>query len=132
MLVRGRQGRFYVPAYSSIAAGGGATRIDLTVTLSIRNMSQAAPVRIERVDYYGTDGALVRAYLDSPRTLAGLGTLEIVIADKDVQGGTGAKFLVDWSASDGASPPIAEAVMIGFYGAQGFSFTSSGRVAPRT
>lgn len=127
-----QQGRLYVPVYSSIAAGGGATRIDLTVTLSVRNLSQTASVMIERVDYHGTNGALVRAYLEGPQTLAELGTLEVVIADKDVQGGTGAKFLVDWVTPAGAPAPIAEAVMIGIHGTQSFSFISPGRPAPRT
>lgn len=127
-----QQGRLYVPAYSSIAAGGGSTRIDLTVTLSIRNVLQAAPVRIERIEYRGTDGALVRDYLEGPRTLAALGTLEVVIADKDVEGGTGAKFLVDWAAPEGTPAPVAEAVMIGIHGTQGFSFISPSRTAPRS
>ena len=74
---------------------------------------------------------LVRAYLDTPRTLGPLGTFEAVIADKDVQGGTGAKFLVDWAAPAGVPAPLAEAVMIGFSGTQGFSFVSPGRPAPR-
>jgi hypothetical protein len=86
---------------------------------------------IERVDYHDTDGVFVRSYLSAPQTLAPLGTLEVVIADKDARGGTGAKFLVDWAAPPGAPAPLAEAVMIGIYGTQGFSFVSPGRPAPR-
>jgi len=124
------RGRVYVPAYSSIAAGGGTTKIHLTVTLSIRNLSDNVSLVISRIDYYDTKGVLVRSYLDEPRTLDPLGTAEVIIADRDVHGGTGAKFLVDWSAPTGAPPPLVEAVMIGLYGAQGFSFVSPGRALP--
>src|SRR5687767_3974946 len=100
------QGRLYVPVYSSIAAGGGATRVDLTATLSVRNLAPSASLVIERVDYRDTNGVLVRSYLVSPQTLPPLGTLEVVIADSDVQGGTGAKFLVDWAAPPAAPAPL--------------------------
>jgi hypothetical protein len=115
-LAAAEQGRLYVPVYSSIAAGGGATRLDLTATLSVRNLAPSASLVIERVDYHDTDGVLVPSYLAAPQTLAPLGTLEVVIADKDARGGTGAKFLVDWAAPSGAPAPLAEAVMIGIYG----------------
>lgn len=130
-LTAAERGRLYVPVYSSIAAGGGASRLDLTATLSVRNVVPSASILIERVDYYDTNGALVRSYLAAPQTLAPLGTLQAIIADKDVQGGTGAKFLVDWAATPGTPAPLAEAVMIGIHGTQGFSFGSPGRSAPR-
>lgn len=125
------RGRLYVPVYSSIAAGSGATRIDLAVTLSLRNLSSRLPVTVERADYRDTAGKLVRAYLAKPVTVPPLGAFEAVIAEKDVAGGSGAKFLIDWSAPDGAPAPIAEAVMIGAVGATGYSFVSVGRPAPR-
>jgi len=130
-LIAAERGRLYVPVYSNIAAGGGATKVDLTATLSVRNLSPSGILMIERVDYYDTSGALLRAYLEAPRPLAPLGTLEVVIADADVRGGTGAKFLIDWTAGSGVPAPVAEAVMIGLYGAHGLSFVSPGRPAPR-
>lgn len=125
------RGRLYVPVYSSIAAGGGATRIDLAATLSLRNPSSRLPVTIERADYYDTAGKLLRAYLAGPTTVPPLGVYEIVIADRDVAGGSGAKFLIDWTAPRGGAEPIGEAVMIGVVGAAGYSFLSVGRAAPR-
>jgi hypothetical protein len=130
-LAAAERGRLYVPVYSSIAAGGDTTKVDLTATLSIRNLSPSATLLVERVDYHDTSGALVRAYLETPRTLAPLGTLEVVIADKDDRGGTGAKFLINWTAGSGVPAPAAEAVMIGLYGAYGLSFVSPGRPVPR-
>jgi hypothetical protein len=125
------RGRLYVPAYSSIYAGRGASQLDLTVTLSLRNPSSTDALLIERVDYLDTTGALVRQYFDEPRPLAPLGTAEIIIPDRDVRGGTGAKFLVDWAGPAASSAPVVEAVMIGILGTHGFSFVSPGRPAAR-
>lgn len=125
------RGRLYVPVYSSIAAGSGATRIDMTATLSLRNLSSRHAVTLERVEYRDTAGALVRAYLKAPLAVAPLAGYEVVIADKDLAGGTGAKFLIDWSAPAGAPAPLAEAVMIGSVGATSYSFVSVGRPAPQ-
>lgn len=125
------RGRLYVPIYSSIPAGSGATRIDLAATLSVRNLSARTPLTIERCDYRDGAGKLVRAQIAAPVTIPPLGGFEAVIADKDIAGGVGAKFLVDWSAPAGAPEPLAEAVMIGTYGSMGFSFVSVGRAAPR-
>jgi hypothetical protein len=126
------RGRLYVPAYSSIYAGGGAAQIELTVTLSLRNASATDSLLIERVDYLDTTGTLVRRYFDEPRTLAPMGTAEIIIPDRDLRGGTGAKFLVDWAGRAPSLGPVVEAVMIGGHGTQGFSFVSPGRPAPRS
>ena len=126
-----RRGRLYVPLYSSITAGRGTTTVDLAATLSLRNVSPTAPLLIERIDYHDTSGRLVRRYIDAPQVLAPLGTIEVVIADMDVEGGTGAKFLADWAGADDAVEPLAEAVMVGHYGTRGLSFVSRGVPAPQ-
>jgi uncharacterized protein DUF3124 len=84
------------------------------------------------VNYLDTTGALVRQFFDEPRTLAPMGTAEIIIPDRDLRGGTGATFLVDWAGPTASSAPVVEAVMIGSHGTQGFSFVSPGRPAPRS
>ncbi len=102
------------------------------MTLSLRNASATDSLLIERVDYLDTTGALVRQYFDEPRTLAPMGTAEIILPDRDRRGGTGAKFLVDWAGPAASPGPVAEAVMIGLHGTQGLSFVSPGRPAARS
>ena len=46
------RGRVYVPAYSSLLAGDGKTKLDLSVTLSIHNTSEKGTLVIERIDYF--------------------------------------------------------------------------------
>jgi hypothetical protein len=53
----------YVPAYSHIYSGNREQAFLLTVTLSIRNVDLAHPIRVTKVDYYETQGRLLRKYL---------------------------------------------------------------------
>jgi len=116
----------YVPCYSHIYHGMKNQPLDLTVTLSIRNTDPSRAIRLLSVDYYDTNGALVRSYLAAKTTLAPMMTYEAIVAERDRSGGSGANFLIRWEAEGPASPPLAEAVMIGTSSQQGISFASRG------
>ena len=118
-------GTLYVPAYSHIAAGANRTT-QLRITLSVRNVDPAVPVTLHYVDYYDTPGHRVRSYLSSPTVLRPLATVEYVVALFDKAGGSGANFLVGWSASQHARPLLAETIMVGQAGTGYLSFTSRG------
>jgi Protein of unknown function (DUF3124) len=121
------RGQFYVPVFSSIRMGGGRTRLDLAVTLSIHNASETEVLVLERVDYFNTAGTLVQSYLARPIAVRQYGTVEVFIAADDVRGGTGANFLVGWAASRPIAEPVIEAVMIGNVGTSGYSFAIQGQ-----
>ncbi|GFK94874.1 hypothetical protein NNJEOMEG_02722 [Fundidesulfovibrio magnetotacticus] len=116
----------YVPCYSHIYHGIKTRPIDLTITLSARNTDPARPVRLLEVDYYDTAGKLVKRHLEKPMVLEPLATAEFIVGQTDVTGGSGANFLVRWSAEEPVSPLLVEAVMIGTSAQQGISFTSRG------
>ncbi|MFP5238570.1 MAG: DUF3124 domain-containing protein [Acidobacteriota bacterium] len=116
----------YVPCYSHIYHGMKNQPLDLTVTLSIRNTDPERSIRIVSVDYYDTNGGLVRSYLTEKTTLGPMMTWEAIVAERDRSGGSGANFLVRWEAVGQVSQPLAEAVMIGTSSQQGISFTSRG------
>src|SRR5262245_9194530 len=86
----------YVPIYSSLHVSDHAQPIDLGATLSLRNTSQRATVVVTAVDYYDSDGALMRSFLDRPAELGPLASAEFFIARLDRSGGSGANFLVRW------------------------------------
>jgi Protein of unknown function (DUF3124) len=117
----------YVPVYSSIFGGAGLARLDLSVTLSIRNASESMPLVVERIDYYDTAGAVVERYLRTPIAIRPLGTIEIFIPIEDVRGGTGPNFIVRWAATGAIAEPVIEAVMTGASGTRGFAFVVPGR-----
>jgi len=118
----------YVPAYSHIYAGARDRAYLLTITLSIRNIDPENPVTITRVDYYETQGQLLKKHIDKPKVLKPLESIRYIIPEKDKSGGSGANFMVHWKSGKPVNPPIVEAVMIGTRSQQGISFTSRGRV----
>ncbi len=120
----------YVPCYSHIYHGIKTQPVDLTVTLSVRNTDPRHAITLSGVDYYDTAGKLVRAYLTDKATLGPLATQEYIVAQVDRTGGSGANFMVRWSAAQPVSPPVVEAVMIGTSSQQGISFSSRGVVVP--
>ena len=119
--------RMYVPAYSHIYSGNKETPFLLTVTLSIRNIDPIHPIEITIVDYYETQGKLLKKYIDTPMTLKPLQSLRYIIAEKDKSGGSGANFIVEWHSDKLVNRPIIESIMIGTQSTQGISFTSRGR-----
>ena len=121
----------YVPAYSHIYSQGGRAFL-LEVTLSVRNTDPARPIRIDRVQYYDTRGRRIRDFLDAPVTMGPLQTAAYLVEKRDVEGGSGANFIVDWSAEEAVNPPIIEAVMVGVDETHNLSFTSRGEPIGRT
>lgn len=118
----------YVPAYSHIYSGNRETRFLLTVTLSIRNIDPHHPIKITLVDYYETQGKLLKKYINTPVIVKPLESLRYIIPENDKSGGSGANFMVAWTSDKPVNPPIVESIMIGTQNQQGVSFTSRGRV----
>ncbi len=118
----------YVPAYSHIYSGNKERPFLLTVTLSIRNVDPKHSIKIVVVNYYETQGQLLKKYIKTPVILKPLESLRYVVPEKDESGGSGANFMVEWKADKPVNPPIVESIMIGTQSGQGVSFTSRGRV----
>ncbi|PHN92536.1 hypothetical protein CSC80_16450 [Maribacter sp. 6B07] len=115
----------YVPIYSDIYNQTRDTRTLLTATLSIRNTSLKDSLFVSKIDYYNTEGDLVRSYIDSPIYLTPMESIDYVIEQQDTSGGSGANFMIDWYAKRKLNP-LFQAVMVGGLGAQAFSFTTEG------
>lgn len=117
----------YVPAYSHIYSGDRERPFLLTVTLSIRNIDPKQTIKITTVDYYETQGNLLKHFMETPVTLKPLESIRYVIPEKDKTGGSGANFMVEWKSDKLVNPPIVESIMIGTQSQQGVSFTSRGQ-----
>lgn len=120
------QGKTYLPVYSHIYHMHEHRTFDLTATVSIRNISMTDSVYILKADYYNTVGDNIRKYLKSPIYLKPMETIEIIIAELDIEGGSGANFVFDWAIQNVKNPPLFEAVMISTNGQQGLSFATRG------
>jgi len=120
----------YVPVYSHVYYHGGAP-FPLEATLSIRNIHANQSVFIRKVDYYDTDGVLVKSHLDEFIELKPLQTIEFLVESRDHSGGSGANFLVQWQSTGDQTPPLVEAVMVGVVGTHAISFTKRGIAVPK-
>jgi hypothetical protein len=118
----------YVPVYSHIYSGDQERPFYLAATLSIRNTDPRHSISLLSVDYFDTEGKLLRKYLDKPITLKEMASIRYVIKQSDKTGGSGANFLVKWKADREINPPIIESIMIGTQMQQGISFTSRGQI----
>ena len=85
-------------------------------------------IQITVVNYYESQGKLLKKYLDGPVILNSLGSVRFIIPEKEKIGGSGANFIVEWKSKKLVNPPTIESVMIGTQAQQGISFTSRGRV----
>ena len=117
----------YVPAYSHIYHGDREMSFNLAVTLSIRNTDQGRPINIVAVDYFDSEGKLVRSFLSGEVPVKPLGSKDYVVKESDKSGGSGANFIVRWKSEAKVTEPVIEAVMIGTQTQQGLSFTSRGQ-----
>jgi hypothetical protein len=120
----------YVPVYSHIYDGDGKRYTNLTATLSVRNTDPERAMTLTAVQYFNTAGRLVRVYQQHPARLGPLATTEFIVAQRDTTGGSGANFLVEWTAERSITEPVIEAVMISS-GTLELSFVSVGRTLLR-
>ena len=120
-------GSTYLSVYSQIYSQTEHRTHNLTATISMRNANRLDTVYINKAEYFNTKGESIRTYFENTIFIAPMETVEIVIDEKDQEGGTGANFLFDWSIKQGVSKPLFEGVMISTSGQQGLSFTTEGR-----
>jgi hypothetical protein len=118
----------YVPVYSHIYHGNQERQFSLTATLSIRNTNVKEDIMLHSIDYFDSNGKLLKNYLEAPIVLKNFSTIRYVINAKDKSGGSGAKFIVRWKSKALSNSPIIEAIMISTQSQQGISFVSRGQV----
>lgn len=117
---------FYVPIYSDIYTDRDARKVLLSATLSVRNTTFKKSLYINKIDYYDTDGALVKSYLDKPIELPAMATLNYIVEKEENKGGSGANFIIEVEGIDETVKPVIEAVMIGNFSNKGFAFSTEG------
>jgi len=118
----------YVPIYSHIYSGDREKPFLLTATLSVRNTDPDKSLTITAIDYYDSDGKLLKKYLQKNLILNPMASTRIIIKESDRSGGSGANFIVEWESKDRITEPLIESIMIGTQIQQGISFTSRGQV----
>jgi hypothetical protein len=121
----------YLPIYSSIYYQDGTKRFPITATVSIRNTSLSDSVFILSARYYDSYGKAIHSYLDSTLLLSPLESIELVVEEKDTEGGVGANFIIEWAAPAYSDQLLIQSIMIGTYSQQGISFLTEAKVIKR-
>lgn len=122
----------YLPIYSHVYHGepgkdGKPRETLVSVHVSVRNTDPQVPIRLVPARYFDTQGKLVRAYVNSQVTIPALGTYELFIPRTDTAGGSGANFLIAWTADTPANPPIVEALHADIREARTLMFVTNGQ-----
>lgn len=121
-----RNGRIYVPTYSTLPVDHGGKTVGFSVSLSIRNPSPTRVLAVRRISYFDTAGDLLEDYRSEPVGIRPFGTVNLFIPIADRRGGSGGNFLVEWASEAGSPELLVEAVMLGDLNGAGFSFVSRG------
>ncbi len=121
--------RIYVPIYSHIyLTDKRKIKLDLSVTLSIRNTDDAKPITFQVVDYFDSEGALVKKFITKPLTLQPMSSSYFTIEESDSSGGWGANFILEWKGDEKITEPVIEAIHSGARGTHSYLFNTKGRV----
>jgi hypothetical protein len=120
----------YLPLYSSVVVGGGATVVHMGANVTLRNVSADLPVTIQSARYFDRNGELVSQLAPAAFTLKPMATVEIFIpiteASVGIKGGRGGSILLDWAAEGSVPEPMMEALVLGSVGNGSYSFTVQG------
>ncbi len=115
----------YVPIYSDLLLAHEKNHVALQGYVSIRNTNFTKPLYIEKITYYNTNGKFIREYLDQPIYLKPFSSYNITVKTNDLDGGSGAKFLVFYKlANNIPQHPLIEALFTGTFGTKAISFSS--------
>ena len=117
-------GKSYLSVYSQIYSFSQSKKYNLTGMISLRNTSEIDTLYLMKVHYYDTEGNMIRSYFEDPVFLSPMETVEIVINQDDISGGTGSNFIIEWKIPNGSPLPLFEGVMNSMQGTQGISFTT--------
>jgi len=123
----GIQEDIYVSAYSDLYYENQSVKTYFTVILSLRNISFTDTIYFNNIDYYSSEGKLLRKYIDDVLVLRPMESMEYIVQESEREGGTGANFVVSYSAKANLkNPPFIETVMMGNLDNYRFAFMSRG------
>lgn len=123
----------YLPIYSHLYHGdvhpktGKPSETLVSTHVSIRNTDTKASFRVTSARYYNTDGKLLREYLPQAQTVPPLGTYELYVPRSDSSGGSGANFIIEWTADRPINVPLVEALHADIREARTLIFVTTAR-----
>ena len=126
----------YLPIYAVIQYGdldrsGAARELPVSSLVSIHNTDLDKPIRLLSARYFATDGKFLRNFVPAPRVLKPMETVEFLVERRDVVGGSGANFVIQWESASPASPPLVQALHVELQTNRAIVFTTDAVLIPR-
>jgi hypothetical protein len=126
----------YLPIYAFISHGdldrsGNAKQLPVSALVSIHNTDLDKPLRLLSARYYSTEGKFLRNFMSAPRILKPMETLEFMVERRDVVGGSGSNFVIQWDSEVPVSPPLVQALHAELQTNRAIVFTTDAVVIPR-
>lgn len=126
----------YLPIYAFIQYGdvdtrGVARQVPVSALVSIHNTDLDRPLKLLSARYYSTEGKFLRNFVSSPRILKPMETLEFLVERRDMVGGSGANFVIQWEAEVPVSPPLVQALHVEMQTNRAIVFTTDAVLIPR-
>lgn len=126
----------YLPIYAFIVHGdldqnSVARKLPVSALVSIHNTDLDRPLRLLSARYYSTEGKFLRSFLSAPRILKPMETLELLVERRDVIGGSGANFVIQWESEVPISPPLVQALHVELQTNRAIVFTTDAVPIPR-
>lgn len=122
----------YVPFYRTLYVGENRAVKKLPATLSIHNTSTEHPLIVTKLTYYDGNGQVIVERLEKPHVLPPMAAAEFYIEPSQSDSTKIAATLLEWTSEAPISPPLIEAIVVGKYGAKGFSVLIRGINIPDT
>ncbi len=126
----------YLPIYAVIQYGdldrsGAARELPVSALVSVHNTDMDKPIRLLGARYFATDGRFLRNFVPAPRVLKPMETVEFLVERRDVAGGSGANFVIQWESAVPVSPPLVQALHVELQTNRAIVFTTDAVLIPR-
>ena len=122
--------RVYLPFYRTLYVEEDRAVNNLYATLSIHNTSSEHELVLDRLTYFDGAGEMISEPLSESHVLAPMASAEFYVGPQQPETAETAAAMVMWSGEASISPPLVEAIIVGKYGAKGFSVISRGVSLP--
>ena len=116
----------YLPVYPSIYFMGRKKSLELTVTLSIHNVSSHNAITVTKIVYHNKQGEPVKNIINGEFIMKPLETRNFVVKPRAGSENVGANFLIEWNSREAVHQPLIQGIMISTSGSQGISFITDG------
>ena len=97
----------------------------------VHNTDMDKPIRLLAARYYATDGRFLRNFVPAARVLKPMETVEFLVERRDVAGGSGANFVIQWESAAPVSPPLVQALHVELQTNRAIVFTTDAVLIPR-